>query len=313
MTRIVVLDDCDLDNGQLARLRQLGDVEVHHGVPRDPEEIERRLKGADVAVLGWTALEGDVLARLPDLRMVSVWATGYDYVDTEAADRLGITVTNVPAYAGSAVAELTLGLMLALCRNIPLGNSRVRGGDLSWQGLRGIELAERTLGLVGVGDIGEKVARIGRALGMRVLAHAREMSDERAAVLGVEFLPLTELLAASDFVSLHTPLTPKTAGLIGAGEIAAMKPGAFLINTARAGLVDQDALFRALTEGRLAGAALDDLDPTRSDIILLDNVVATPHIGFFTDSALRQKGDICVSNVEEFLRSRPQNVVAGPE
>jgi len=168
-------------------------------------------------------------------------------------------------------------------------------------------------GLSASGTSAYQVAQIARALGMKVVAYAREMSDERAALLGVEFRPLAEVLPLSDFVSLHTPLTPETAGLIGAAEFAVMKPGAFLVNTARAGLVDQGALLEALTDGRLAGAALDDLHPTRSDIISLDNVVATPHIGFFTDSALGKKGDICVSNVEAFLRGRSQNVVAGPE
>lgn len=309
MTRIVVLDDCDLDDGHLTRLRAVGEVEIHRGTPRDEEEAERRLKGAHVAVLGWTHLSGELLGRLPDLKLVSVWATGYDYVDTSAAGRLGVTVTNVPAYAGTAVSELALGLMLALCRKIPHATRRVRGGDLTWRGLQGVELSGRTLGVVGVGDIGGQVARCGRALGMRVLAHARTPSATRAEELGVVFRSLPELLAASDIVSLHVPLTTGTTGMIGADELAAMKAGSFLVNTARAGLVDQDALLDALLHGPLAGAALDDLDPARDDIAGLDNVVATPHIGFFTDAALGRKGDVCVSNVEAFLTGRPQNVV----
>lgn len=312
MAKIVILDDCDLDEKQVARLQELGDVDIHSGVPDSPEEVERRLGGAEVAVLGWTSLDGDLLRRLPELRMVSVWATGYDYVDVRAASRLGITVTNVPAYAGSAVSELALGLMLALCRNLCIGNRRVREGGLSWQGLQGVELSGRTLGLIGVGDIGSRLAELGRALGMRVIAYARDMSESRAERLGLVFHTLDEVLAQSDFVSLHLPLTEETAGMLGEKELAAMRPGAFLVNTARAGLVDQDALHRALTEGPLGGAGLDDLDPGRQDIIALDNVVATPHIGFYTDSALTRKGDICVSNVESFMHGRPKNVVAGP-
>ncbi|MFF5155517.1 2-hydroxyacid dehydrogenase [Streptomyces sp. NPDC000348] len=312
MTRIVLLDDCDLGDSQLARLRTRGEVVVHSGTPADPQEIKRRLDGAEVAVLGWTAMDGTVLEQLPGLRMISVWATGYDYVDVRAAERLGITVTHVPAYAGPAVSELALGLMLALCRNIARGDRRVRDGTLSWQGLQGIELSGRTLGLIGVGDIGGRLARIGSALGMRVLAFARNMPDERADELGVRFRPMADVLRESDFVSLHLPLTPGTRGIIGEKELSVMKPGAFLVNTARAALVDQDALHEALTNGRLAGAGLDDLDPDRRDITALDNVVATPHIGFCTDTALTRKGDVCVSNVEAYLDGRAENVVAGP-
>ncbi|GGW52370.1 glycerate dehydrogenase [Streptomyces griseoloalbus] len=312
MTRIVLLDDCDLSDAQIARLRKWGEVEAHATPPADAEDIKRRLKSADVAVLGWTVLDDTLLRQLPDLRMISVWATGYDYVDVRAADRLGITVTNVPAYAGSAVSELALGLMLALCRNIARGNRRVRAGTLSWQGLHGTELSGRTLGIIGIGDIGSRLAAIGAALGMRVLAYSRNMSAERAKNMGVEFRPMAEVLREGDFISLHLPLTPDTEGIMGEKEIAMMKPGAFLVNTARAALVDQDALYEALTNGRLAGAGLDDLDPDRHDIMALDNVVATPHIGFCTDTALARKGDICVGNVEAFLNGRAENVVAGP-
>jgi D-3-phosphoglycerate dehydrogenase len=265
-----------------------------------------------VAVVGWTRLGAEVLGRLPELRMVSAWATGSDPIDVRAAARLGITVSNVPDYAGPAVSELTIGLMLSLCRNVAPGNRRVREGNLSWQGLDGIELAGRTLGLVGVGSIGARVARVAQALGMRVTANARTMSGERAARLGVEFRPLDEVLAGSDIVSLHLPLTAESAGLISEERLALLKPGAVLVNTSRAGLVDQQALYEALVSRRLAGAALDDLDPTRPDIAALDNVLATPHIGFLTDAALRRKGDICVTNVESFLRGEPRNVVTPP-
>ncbi|MEU9354532.1 NAD(P)-dependent oxidoreductase [Streptomyces griseoloalbus] len=313
MTKIVLLDDCDLTDAHIARLRKCGEVDVHSTPPADAEEIKRRLSGADVAVLGWTPLDDALLRQLPDLRMISVWATGYDYVDVRAADRLGITVTNVPAYAGSAVSELALGLMLALCRNIARGNRRVRAGALSWQGLHGTELSGRTLGIIGIGDIGSRLATIGAALGMRVLAFSRSMSEERAEKVGVEFRPMADVLRESDVVSLHLPLTPDTERIMGEKEIAMMKPGAFLINTARAALVDQDALYEALSSGRLAGAGLDDLDPDRRDIIALDNVVATPHIGFCTDTALARKGDICVGNVEAYVNGRAENVVAGPQ
>jgi D-3-phosphoglycerate dehydrogenase len=262
------------------------------------------------AILGWTVLGRRILSQLRRLRLIAVWATGYDYVDVAAANDQGILVTNVPAYAGRAVAELTIGLVLALARRIVPADRSVRDGHFSWRGFQGTELAGKVLGVVGVGDIGREVARLGACLGMEVLGHARTASAERATQLGVDFLPLHELLQRSNVVSLHVPLTAETHHLVGREELATMRPGAFLVNTARAGVVDQAALVDALRTGRLGGTALDDHDHSAPALAALSNVLLTPHIGFCTAEALVRKGDVCVGNVAAFLAGKPQNVVS---
>ena len=309
--KIVILDEVELSAGQRRRLDSLGEVIGYPHGPCDVDEVVARSADADIMILGWTALDAEVLQRLPRLRLISVWATGYDYVDVKAAAERGITVTNVPAYAGRAVAELTIGLLLALTRHLIPADRSVREGGYSWRGFEGIELAGKTLGLVGVGDIGSEVARMAAVFGMRVLACAQTMSGERAGDLGVEFRSLEALLAQSDFVSLHAPLSSATEGLIGRREIQVMRPGAYLINTARAGLVDQPALAKALQDGHLAGAALDDIHHP-DDRLTSSRVVLTPHIGFYTTEALQRKGDTCIGNVAAFLHGKPVNVVSVP-
>ncbi|NJP46039.1 2-hydroxyacid dehydrogenase [Actinacidiphila epipremni] len=307
--RIVVLDEVELDKGSIDRLSAAGEVTWYHDNPQGEDEIVARLAGAEIAVLGWTSVADSVLARLPDLRFIAVWATGYDYVDVAAAAKRGIPVSNIPSYAGSAVSELALGLMLSVNRDILRADDHVRKGGYSWKGFRARELRGSTLGVVGVGDIGGQLARAGRALGMNVLAHARRTDPERAAELGVTFVGLPELLAASDFVSLHVPLSDQTRGLIGAEELRTMKKTAVLINTTRAAVVDQAALVAALAGGEIAGAGLDEIAVPDPAVLALPNVVLTPHIGFNTDEAVVRKGDVCVSNVEAYLRGAPVNVV----
>jgi phosphoglycerate dehydrogenase-like enzyme len=308
--RIVILDEVELSDDQLRRLEGLGRLVRHTTNPTGESEVVRRLDGAEVAILGWTALGRRILSQFPELRLIAVWATGYDYVDVAAANDQGIVVTNVPAYAGRAVAELTIGLVLVLARHIVPADRSVRDGRFSWRGFQGTELAGKVLGVVGVGDIGREVARLGACLGMHVLGHARTPSAERATQLGVELLPLHELLHRSDVVSLHVPLTAETHHLVGRQELATMRPGAFLVNTARAGVVDQAALVDALRTGRLGGAALDDHDHPAPALAALPNVVLTPHIGFCTAEALVRKGDVCVRNVASFLEGKPQNVIS---
>jgi phosphoglycerate dehydrogenase-like enzyme len=308
--RIVILDEVELSDDQLRRLEGLGRLVRHTGNPADESEVVRRLDDAEVAILGWTALGRRILSQLPGLRLIAIWATGYDYVDLAAANDQGITVTNVPAYAGRAVAELTIGLVLALARHIVPADRSVRDGRFSWQGFQGTELAGKVLGVVGVGDIGREVARLGAYLGMEVVGHARTATAERAAQLGVELVPFHELLHRSNVVSVHVPLTAGTRHLLGREELATMRPGAYLVNTARAGVVDQAALVDALRTRRLAGAALDDHDHPAPALAALPNVLLTPHIGFCTAEALVRKGDVCVGNVAAFLAGKLQNVVS---
>jgi phosphoglycerate dehydrogenase-like enzyme len=307
--QIVVLDDVELSESQKLRLSEFGDVRWYTDNPSTSAEARARLEGCEVAILGWTSVDAALLADLPSLRMISVWATGYNYVDVSAAAARGIVVTNVPSYAGVAVAEYTLGLMISLARHLPEAQRSVQEGQCSWHPFKGVELRGRTLGVVGTGNIGGSVARLGKAFGMNVLATSGTMNPSRASELGLSYAALPELLPVCDFVSLHLPLSASTRGLIGADELDLMRNGSYLINTTRAEIVDQNALKDALRAGRLTGAALDEAHLPDDELVRMSNVIVMPHMGFYTAEALVRKGDICINNVAAFLADRPVNVV----
>ena len=245
--------------------------------------------------------------------MISIWATGYDNVDVEAATRLGIRIAHVPGYATEAVAELCFGLMLAVVRRILPADRDVRHEkQLNWNRFQGMELKGKILGLLGTGAIGARVAEIAHAFGMKLIAYDPVPRRGLAESFQIQYLPLPEVLRRSDILSLHLPLTPKTKGFFSAEEFAQMNPRAIFINTARQAIVDQDALLEALESGRIAAAGLDDIDLSRESgrrLLELEQVVFTPHIGFHTAEAIAQKTDICFENVIQFVRGNPVNIV----
>ena len=312
--RIVILDGMDIGAEDLARLERRGEVRFYAGVPATADEIVARARGAEVVLDSWTRMGKDVFARLPDLRMVSLAASGVDYVDVAAAAGHGVTVCRVPHYATTAVAELALGLMLSVMRGIPAVDGRVRRTcAIDWDAPEGVELCGRTLGVVGTGAIGRRVARLAHCFGMGVVGYDLQPVEALVDDLGMRYLPLPDVFAQSDVVTLHVPLTAETQGFVDAGLLALMSPAAFLINTARAGLVEQDALCAALSTGRLAGAGLDDIELTRESgrrLLELDNVVFTPHIGFKTHEAVASLTACCADNALRFLDGEPRNVVA---
>jgi D-3-phosphoglycerate dehydrogenase len=250
------------------------------------------------------------------LRLISILGTGTDNVDLAAAARRDVTVTNTPAVGAASVAELTLGLMLAAVRCIPLSDARVRQGV--WQHEEGPELDGKTLGLLGLGAIGSRVARMGIGLGMRVIAWSFTRDPERAAALGVELVAeRDEVFRRSDVLSVHLRNTPEVRGLVGARELSLMKPTAYLINTARGALVDAVALAEALRAGRLAGAGLDvfteePLPPERNPFVDVNTVVLTPHLGAVTREANARSRAMPVDNIIAFLEGSPRNVVPPP-
>jgi D-3-phosphoglycerate dehydrogenase len=230
----------------------------------------------------------DLAAAAPRLRVIGRAGVGVDNIDLEAARRQGVVVVTAPEAATTAVAELTLGLMLALARQIPPADAALRRGEWPKANLMGTELDGKTLGLVGFGRIGGAVGRRAAALGMRILACDTYLSDDTLRLGGAEPRPLPELLAASDFVSLHLPLTEETRGFFGRAQLAQMKRGSRLICAARGGLIDETALLEALQEGRLAGAALDVFahePPGENPLLQHPHVVATPHLGAQTAEA----------------------------
>lgn len=311
MTRIVVPDDFPpAITGTTAEraLRSLGDVTICTERGADQEaELIRRIREADVVlnIRGYTRFSANVFAACERLRLISIWGTGTDHIDFAAARARGVTVTNTPGVNAHAVAEHTLALMLAVARRIPSMDAGVRAGE--WPRGLLVQLEGKTLGVIGLGAIGTRVATLASAFGMTVLASTLGGDDGRAASVGARHVSLETLLGESDFVSLHLRLSEKTARYINRGRLALMKPSAFLINTARAGLVDRDALLETLREARIAGAGLDVFheEPIRADdpLLHLPNVVLTPHNAGSTPEVIDRGLQQAVENIRVFLSS----------
>lgn len=316
--RIVVLDGQTLNPGDNPwdQLAALGELAVYERTA--PERIVERAAGAGVVLTNKTALDAAVLARLPDARCICVLATGYNVVDVAAAKERGIPVCNVPEYGTDSVAQHTFALLLELCHQVGRHDADVRAGEWTrapdfcfWRSPP-IELSGLTMGIVGFGRIGRRVGELAHAFGMRVAAYSRT----RGAVPSYEpfaWMDLDELFATADVVSLHCPLNARNVAMVDRVRLARMKRGAFLINTARGGLVDEAALREALDAGTIAGAALDvvSTEPMRPDNPLLGarNCVVTPHMAWGSLAARRRLMAVTVENVRAFLAGRPINVV----
>ena len=319
--KIVVLDGYTLNPGDLdwKGLEALGAVTVYERTPA--ELLLERAAGAAVLLTNKVVLTGETLARLPQLRYVGVTATGYNVVDTAAARKQGIAVTNVPAYSTASVAQMVFALLLELTQQVGHHAARVREGawtaapDFSFWERPLVELDGLTLGIVGFGAIGRRVATLGRAFGMEVLVYTAHPDKYRDTPEGaaVRFVELDSLFAASDAVSLHCPLTPATERLVDARRLALMKPTAYLLNTGRGPLVDEAALADALDAGRLAGAGLDVLSseppPAANPLLQAANCFVAPHIAWATQAARRRLMATAVANVAAFADGKPQNVV----
>lgn len=320
MLRCALLDDYQSVALKLADWSRLSGSVAVESVPDilpDRDTVVARLVDCDilVAMRERTPFDAATLARLPKLRLLVTTGMRNAAIDLEAAARQGVTVCGTTG-GGVPAAELTWALLLALLKSIPEEARNFAAGG-RWQLGLGRELAGRTLGVVGLGRLGAKVAGYGRAFDMRVLGLARSEVAARSAALGAEpAASLDDLLARADVVSLHVTLTPQTRGLIGARELALMKPGAVLVNTARGPIVDEAALIEALRSGRLAGAALDVFDreplPLDHPLRSLPNVVATPHLGYVTEETYRAWYGQALHDVEAWLAGAPQRVLAQP-
>jgi phosphoglycerate dehydrogenase-like enzyme len=311
-TRIVVPDDFPtVFTGSAAErlLRTLGDVTIHTARGADQEaELIRRTAGADavVSLRAYSRFSDGVLAACPSLRLISIWGTGTDNVDLTACRARSVIVMNTPGVNAHAVAEHTLALMLAVTRRIPAMDRAVRAGE--WPRGELIQLEGKTLGVIGLGAIGSRVVSLATAFGMNVLVSSRGQDDGRAAKLGGHHVDIDTLLGQSDVVSLHLRLNDETREVLNRDRIASMKSTAFLVNTARAGLVNRAALVDALRDGKIAGAALDVFheEPLAAGDPLLDlpNVVLTPHNAGMTREVIDVGLRRAVENVEQFLRGR---------
>ncbi|HET6204594.1 MAG TPA: phosphoglycerate dehydrogenase [Planctomycetota bacterium] len=303
--RILVCDP--IAPSGVAALAAGAEVEVRTGLPS--EKVASLLPDFDgVVVRSETKVGAGALAGARRLRVIGRAGTGVDNIDVAAATERGIVVVNAPAANSVSAAEHTIALLFALARNVPQADASLKQGVWDRKRFLGVELAGKTLGLVGLGQVGAEVARRARGLGMTLLAHDPYVSEERARTLGVELLPLEDLLARADFVTLHVPLTEGTRNLLDERRLEGMKRGARLVNTARGGLVDEAALVRAVTEGRLAGAALDVFqeEPPRDPASFRhDRIVVTPHLGASTAEAQERVALDVAREVLAVLEGRP--------
>jgi phosphoglycerate dehydrogenase-like enzyme len=313
--RIVFPDGagCVRDPAELEPLRRLGPVDFYDGPPPDRAQLIERLRPAEAVVLDYSEMDAEVLRACERLRFVSFLGIGYNScIDVAEATRRGVAVAYTPDYGATSVAEHALAMLLALTRQIGPAFVSARAGRWEPGRFLGMELRGKTLGIVGLGPIGTEMARLAAGIGMRLLGWTRRPSADRARH-GVSLVSLEELFAAADVVTLHLAYTPESHGLISRALLDRMKPGAWFVNTARARLVDNDALVERLRDGHLRGAALDvhDTEPPPPDYVFrtLPNVLITPHIGYNTPEAASNMLRIAIATVEAFARGERLHVV----
>jgi D-3-phosphoglycerate dehydrogenase len=298
----------------LQTLHAHGAVDIYTSRPETEDELIARIHGAHtvVNIRAYCKFTAGVLKACPGLKHLAVWGTGTDNVDLRAAQRLGILVTNTPNTATDSVAEQGLALMLAVARKLPALDAQVKRGE--W--VRGMltQLCGKTLAIIGTGVIGLRMAQLGKGIGMNVIAWTYHPDAAKAESVGFRYVPtMADALREADVVSLHLRYSPDTEHIIGAAELALMKPTAIFINTARGQLVDQKALYEALRDGNLSGAGLDvfeqePIDP-QDPLLALSQVVLSPHTAGTTPEALMNGLNLCAANVVAFLEGRVQHRV----
>lgn len=317
--KIVILDGYTENPGDLSweGIARLGELTVYDRTPKDPEEICRRIGGAEIVITNKTPLTAEILGRCPGIRYIGLLSTGYNIVDCAAARAHGIPVTNIPAYSTDAVAQLAMALLLEITNQVGRHSAAVRDGKWSscadfcfWETPL-TELSGKTMGIIGFGRIGQAMGRLAKAFGMNVLAAGSRPTEEGRAI--ADYVELEELLSRSDVVSLHCPLFPETERLINKHTIERMKDGAILLNTGRGQLICEPALAQALHSGKLRAAGLDVLsqEPPAADNPLLTapNCFITPHIAWAAKESRARLMTIAEENLRLFLAGTLQNVV----
>ncbi len=313
--KIVLLESLavssEILDGFAAKLRQAGHEFTAYEKSTDEEVLIERAREADVIMIANMPLSGNVIRNCPKLKFIDVAFTGVDHVDLQAAKECGVAVSNASGYSNESVAELTICMMLSLLRNVEQAAERCRNGGTK-EGLVSRQLQGKTVGIVGLGAIGKRVAQLARAFGCEVIAcsgHRRELDKELA-----EYVELDQLLARADIVTLHCPLTEGTRHLINGEKIAKMKKNAILINAARGPVVDYEALAQALCEGRLGGAGIDVFEveppvPENHILFKTPNTLVTPHIAFASEESMALRAQIVFDSLEKWLSGEQVNVI----
>lgn len=317
--KIIVLDGHALNPGDMdyGVYGQYGELTLYPFAPESEEELIGRIRDADIIILNKVSITSEILDRCPKLKLICVSATGYNVVDVAAARRHGVTVCNVPAYGTQMVAQFAIGLLLELCHHTWAHSESVHNGDWAkspdfcYWNYPIIELAGKTMGIIGFGNIGRAVGQIAKAMGMKVLATGSRVCQEGLAI--GEYVDLDTLLANSDVISLHCPLFPETAKLINSDTIAKMKDGVLLINNSRGGVLDEQAVADALRSGKIYAAAVDvvseePMNPA-NPLLSAPNCIITPHISWAATDCRQRVIDITAENIRRFLAGDAQNVV----
>ena len=316
--KIVVLDGYTLNPGDISwdGLKKFGDVTIYERTPVD--KVVERANGAEVVFTNKTPVNEEAINALPSLKFVGVLATGYNIVNTEAAKAKGVIVSNVPGYGTTSVVQMTIALLLELCLHVQRHSDAVREGkwsksaDWCFWDYPLVELAGKTIGIIGFGRIGQQVGDVATAFGMNIIGNSRRWPDQSHRK-NFRWAEIPELLAQSDVVSIHCPLFPETKGLINRESLKTMKRSAFLLNTSRGPIVVDEDLADALNNDVIAGAGIDVLSveppPPDNPLFGAKNCIITPHIAWATKEARIRLMDITVSNLEAFIKGDPVNVV----
>lgn len=316
--KIVILDGYTLNPGDLTweGLQKLGELTVYDRTPQD--KISERIGDAEIVYTNKTPLTRETLEQASQLKWIGVLATGYNVVDVEAAKEQGIPVANIPTYGTTAVAQMTIALLLEMCHHVWAHHEEVKRGawtncpDFCFWNYPLIELAGKTMGIIGFGRIGQAVGKIAQAFGMNILAYD-EYQNKMLETDSIKYAALDELLTQSDVISLHCPLFESTKGIINKDTIAKMKDGVMLINTSRGPLIVEEELAEALNSGKVAGAAVDvvSTEPIKMEnpLITAKNIIITPHIAWAPKEARERLMNIATDNLEQFLAGHPVNVV----
>lgn len=319
--KIVVLDGYTLNPGDLSwgGIEKIGELTVHDSTGFAPEKVIETIGDAEIIFTNKTPLSKEVLSKVPTVKYIGVLATGYNVVDTEAAKKQGIVVTNIPAYGTAAVAQFTLALILELCHHIGEHSRAVfngdwtKSGDFCFWNYPLIELAGKKMGIIGFGRIGQATAKIAQAFGLNVLAYDNYKDPDFKESDSCKYSTLDELLSDSDIISLHCPLFESTKGMINKNSISKMKDGVMIINTSRGPLIEEQDLCDALESGKVAGAAVDVVsrEPISADNPLLKakNCIITPHIAWAPKESRTRLMNTAVENLAAFVNGNPVNVV----
>ncbi|MEP1488525.1 MAG: D-2-hydroxyacid dehydrogenase [Algibacter sp.] len=318
--KIVILDGYTLNPGDLnwEGLKQFGELEVFNRTPFNTDAIIKNIGDADIVYTNKTPIPKNVIENVPNLKYIGVLATGYNVVDIITAKKQHIMVTNVPAYSTTSVAQFTMALLLEMCHHVGDHNQAVKNGDWSksldfcfWNSPL-IELAGKTMGIIGFGNIGQATAKMAQAFGLNIIVYSRTIKPELESET-CKFVSLDELLESSDIISLHCPLFEETKGIINADNISKMKDGVKIINTSRGSLIVEEDLEKALNYGKVSAAAVDVVssEPMNKNNPLLNakNCIITPHIAWAPKEARTRLMDTTINNLEAYLKGTPINCV----